>query len=147
MKIERPRVYTIAPGGHFLDVLAKEILAGFPFDETQDSRPLLSDWTILLPTRRAARALSRMLYEKAGHKTLLLPNIRPIGDLDEEHLAQNSEGDLPNASSATGQLFIMLELLHRAQYKSALLVLVSETRYRLLVEADEDRRLLRQKEV
>lgn len=113
MKIERPRVYTIAPGGHFLDVLAKKILAGFPLDETQDSRPLLSDWTILLPTRRAARALSRMLYEKAGHKTLLLPNIRPIGDLDEEHLAQNSEGDLPNAISATGQLFIMLELLQQ----------------------------------
>jgi hypothetical protein len=37
--------------------------------------------------------------------------------------------------------------LHRAKYKSALLVLVSDTRYRLLVEADEDRRLaLRQRD-
>jgi K+-sensing histidine kinase KdpD len=34
----------------------------------------------------------------------------------------------------------MLELLRREQYKSALLARVSETRYRLLVEADEDRR-------
>ena len=36
----------------------------------------------------------------------------------------------------------MLELLRREQYKSALLVRVSDTRYRLLVEADEDRRAI-----
>jgi len=43
-------------------------------------------------------------------------------------------------STLIGLTAAMFELLHRAQYKSALLVLVSETRYRLLVEADEDRR-------
>ena len=45
-------------------------------------------------------------------------------------------------SSLVGLTAIMFELLHRAKYKSALLVLVSDTRYRLLVEADEDRRWL-----
>jgi K+-sensing histidine kinase KdpD len=43
-------------------------------------------------------------------------------------------------SSLVGLTGIMFELLHRAKYNSALHVLVSETRYRLLVEADEDRR-------
>jgi K+-sensing histidine kinase KdpD len=49
-------------------------------------------------------------------------------------------------STLVGLTGVMLELLHRAQYKSVLLALVSDTRYRLLVEADEDRRLLKQKE-
>lgn len=50
-------------------------------------------------------------------------------------------------STLVGLAAVMLELLHRAKYKSALLVLVSDTRYRLLVEADEDRRLaLRQRD-
>lgn len=50
--------------------------------------------------------------------------------------------------SLVGLTAVMLELLHRAQYKAALLVLVSDTRYRLLVEADEDRRsALRQKKI
>ena len=35
---------------------------------------------------------------------------------------------------------LLFELLRREQYKSSLLARVSETRYRLLVEADEDRR-------
>ncbi len=35
---------------------------------------------------------------------------------------------------------LMFELLHRSHYKAELLVRVSESRYRLLVEADEDRR-------
>lgn len=39
----------------------------------------------------------------------------------------------------------MLELLRREQYKSTLLVRVSDTRYRLLVEADEDRRSIMKK--
>jgi K+-sensing histidine kinase KdpD len=39
----------------------------------------------------------------------------------------------------------MFELLRRAQYKAELLIRVSESRYRLLVEADEDRRTILQK--
>lgn len=41
-----------------------------------------------------------------------------------------------------GLAAFMLELLRREQYKSALLARVSDTRYRLLVEADEDRRAI-----
>ncbi len=44
-------------------------------------------------------------------------------------------------ATLVGLAAVMLELLHREKYKSALLVLVSDTRYRLLVEADEDRRI------
>ena len=72
-----PRVYNLAPGGHFLDELAEAVLSGFPVDDAK--RPL-SDWTILLPTRRAARAFADVLRAKKGTRALILPRIKPIGD-------------------------------------------------------------------
>ena len=42
-----------------------------------------------------------------------------------------------------GLAAIMIERLRREQYKSSLLARVSDSRYRLLVEADEDRRTAR----
>lgn len=44
-----------------------------------------------------------------------------------------------------GMAAYMIELLRREQYKSDLLARVSDSRYRLLVEADEDRREARKK--
>lgn len=44
--------------------------------------------------------------------------------------------------SLVGLAAYLIELLRREQYKSALLVRVSDTRYRLLVESDEDRRAI-----
>ena len=41
---------------------------------------------------------------------------------------------------------VLFEWLHREQYKAELLARVSDTRYRLLVEADEDRRAMLKKE-
>jgi ATP-dependent helicase/nuclease subunit B len=106
-----PSVFTIAPGTGFLHELAQQILSGFPLDE-REPKPPLSDWTILLPTRRAARELSKILIEKSGRKALLLPQISPFGDLDEDRLFSESEaGDLPPAISRTGQLLTLISLL------------------------------------
>ena len=50
----------------------------------------LSRITVLLPTRRAARSLReaflRLTGEAAGGAPLLLPRMRPIGDLDADEL-------------------------------------------------------------
>jgi ATP-dependent helicase/nuclease subunit B len=106
-----PSVFTITPGSGFLHVLARKILEGFPLDENTE-KPPLSDWTILLPTRRAARELNTILAEQCGKKALLLPRIKPFGDLDEDRLVGDDEtGDLPGAISRTGQLFMLLSLL------------------------------------
>ena len=54
-----PRLYTIAPGVPFLDTLARAILSGeLPVAGGEPPDQIdLTRWTILLPTRRAARAL------------------------------------------------------------------------------------------
>ncbi|MCP4382661.1 MAG: double-strand break repair protein AddB [Hyphomicrobiales bacterium] len=88
-----PKVYSIPAGAPFLDVLADAVLSGTLSSALTDSSdPLaLADTTILLPTRRAVRALRETLVEKLGGAAAILPAIRPIGDVSEEdHLLDSS---------------------------------------------------------
>ncbi len=84
-----PRLYTIAPSSPFLDTLARAILNGdLPVAGGAPPEKLdLSRWTIFLPTRRAARALAEIFLKISGESALLLPRIRPLGDVDEDALA------------------------------------------------------------
>ncbi|MEP7173620.1 MAG: double-strand break repair protein AddB, partial [Aestuariivirga sp.] len=109
---ERPqRVYTIASDAPFLDILAKAVLRGFPYAEGHH-HPSLAAWTILVPTRRAARALQEKLLVASGKTALVLPQIRPIGDLDEDVLeAQRPDVGLPDAINDIGREFALMTLI------------------------------------
>ena len=121
-----PRVYNLAPGGNFLDVLAKKILEGFPLDPTE-VKPALSRWTILVPTRRAARQLGLILLKQSGQKAIRLPRIRPIGDLEEDQLAEAEfVTALPKAISKSGQFFALFSLLRRWSEENPLITLANE---------------------
>jgi ATP-dependent helicase/nuclease subunit B len=75
-----PRVTTIAPGVSFVDALARGLLA-------RSRDPLeLARGTILLPTRRACRALREAFLRASEGRALLLPRLQPLGDLDAEDL-------------------------------------------------------------
>ncbi len=87
MNADRPRLYSIPPGEPFLDVLATQLL-----NETGGDPLRLSATTVLLPTRRACRALGEAFLRIADGKPLVLPAMRPIGDVDETALAL---GDAP----------------------------------------------------
>jgi ATP-dependent helicase/nuclease subunit B len=104
----QPNVWTCGAG--LTEALARHVLAGFPLQ--QDGPHDLSRWTILVPTRRAARALEDRLFTLSGATALLLPRVRPIGDTDEDLLA----GALPqegiaDAVTPMGQLFLFLTLI------------------------------------
>lgn len=83
-------LFTIPPHQPFLDTLAHGLLrrcAGHPM--------ALARITIMLPTRRACRALqaafleqAEQLYPETPEQTtaLLLPRMQPIGDVDEDEL-------------------------------------------------------------
>jgi len=110
MSIRSPHVFNIAGGQAFLSVLAEEVLGGFPLGPTK--RPL-SDWTILLPTKRAANAFTEILLARSGKNALVLPRVRPLGDLDEDLLHDElPTGELPPPMSA---LATMLELTQLAK--------------------------------
>lgn len=80
----RPQVFSIPAGAPFLPTLADAILSG-RLVRWRDDDPLgLAEITILLPTRRAVRALREVLIAKLGNGAAILPAIRPIGDVSEE---------------------------------------------------------------
>lgn len=92
------RLYTIRAGLPFVDLLAQGLL-----DETAGDPLALSGYTVLLPTRRACRALREAFLRVGEGRALLLPAMRPLGEVDEEELilgevaADGLELDLPPA--------------------------------------------------
>ena len=81
-----PQVFTIAADRPFLATLARGLVA------MAGGEPLkLARMTVLLPTRRAARSLREAFLRLTGEGSdpgapLLLPRMRPIGDLDGDEL-------------------------------------------------------------
>lgn len=74
-------LYTIPPTLSFVDALAKGLLQQAGGDPIA-----LSKMTVLLPNRRACRNLREAFLRESDGRPLLLPAIRPIGDVDEENL-------------------------------------------------------------
>ncbi len=85
-----PRLYTIPSGTPFLDALARTLLADPSLGGKLGTNIPLADLTILLPTRRAVRALGDAFLRIGGGVALLLPAIRPLGDVDEDELVLNA---------------------------------------------------------
>src|SRR5437879_8951315 len=96
MKPAQPQVYTIAAYQPFLATLAAGLLGIAGADPLQ-----LARITVLLPTRRAVRSLREAFLRiapdgKVVGTPLLLPRMRPIGDLDSDELSLSNvrEADL-----------------------------------------------------
>ena len=83
----KPKVYTIPASLPFVDSLASGIRA-----QVGDTPDALSAATILLPTRRACRALRDAFLRNSGGTPVLLPRLLPLGDLDEDELLIGASG-------------------------------------------------------
>lgn len=84
----RPHLFTIAPHGKFLEVLADRILDGTLLGDWPRTGPFwLSDVTIFLPTKRARLRLAEIFADRRGG-AVLLPDIRALG-------AEPGETDAP----------------------------------------------------
>jgi ATP-dependent helicase/nuclease subunit B len=116
-------VFTVPAGEPFLTALARAILsgnlprAGGPAPAILD----LPDITLMLPTRRATRALQEAFLAAAGGRALLLPQIRPINETDEElTLLEELAGvaaagaagdDIPPAVNKRERLLVLTQLV------------------------------------
>jgi len=109
-----PAVFTVPPGVSFVDALAEVVLA-----EAADDPLRLSAATILVPTRRAARALRDAFLRQSEGRPLLLPRMLPLGDLDadEAGLLPEDEGggpdqlELPPAISDLRRRLLLAQLI------------------------------------
>nr|WP_277348874.1 double-strand break repair protein AddB [Sneathiella limimaris] len=104
----------IPPEYPFVDCLARYLLDRYQADLTK-----LGDITILTTTRRAARALQNAFLRETHGKPLLLPRMRPLGDVDEDELAL--EGDLSGDQQKALELPPAIESLRRQLLLSRLI--------------------------
>jgi len=99
-------LFTIPPQVRFLDALAATWLARAGNDPLGAARGL-----ILLPTRRAARALADAFLRVSDGRPLLLPRITAFGALDEAPLALAGALDLPPAVTPERRLAALSRLI------------------------------------
>lgn len=105
-----PRWRAVPAWRPFLEDLAAGVLDWLG-DQTPET---LTDATILLPNRRAARAFSSALGKLAGDRPVLLPQVRPLGDLEEDEppFAPGELGlDLPPAIAPLTRRFEMARMI------------------------------------
>ena len=104
------RIFTIPAGVPFLDALARGILAEGAEDDGIRA-------TVLLPNRRACRALGDAMLRASPDAALLLPAILPIGDIgldegfDAEDVAGSSALDLPPAIPPLRRQLLLAETI------------------------------------
>ncbi|MBL8644742.1 MAG: double-strand break repair protein AddB [Rhodospirillaceae bacterium] len=110
-KAGRPSVFTIPATEHFVEALADGLKA-----EAGDDPLSLARMTVLMPTRRACRAL-REAFLRLGHGTpVLLPRLIPLNDIDadEVELSGFTGLDLPPAiAPLRRQLLLAAMILKR----------------------------------
>jgi ATP-dependent helicase/nuclease subunit B len=114
------RIYTVPSGVPFLKALAQGLLA---MHQSTDDAFALAAVTVLLPTRRAVRGLEEAFLDSLGpgeDAALLLPRMRPLGDVDEEELATGEDANgfgaefelgLPPAVSSLRRQVSLAELI------------------------------------
>ncbi|WP_242912820.1 double-strand break repair protein AddB [Brevundimonas pishanensis] len=107
---DTPRWYTIAAQRPFLEDLAAGVLSWLGTRPPEE----LSDATILLPNRRAARAFTAALSKLSEDRPVLLPQVRPLGDLEEDEppFTPGALGlDLPPAIPALTRRFELAKMI------------------------------------
>ncbi|MBO1358245.1 double-strand break repair protein AddB [Acetobacter sacchari] len=104
-------VFTIPAHLRFLDEIAARWAAGVDNDVER-----IGDGAILLPGRRAARALTEAFLRHADGRAVLLPRIMPIGGLDEAEIALGSSDSLllPPAVPTMRRLAVLTRLVLQA---------------------------------
>lgn len=106
------RVATIPAGAPFVDCLAARLLE----HHGPDGDGRLPDTLVLLPTRRAVRGLTEAFLRVSEGRALLLPLMRPLGDLSEDDAPINlldpvDEEGLPAAIPDTRRRLILSRLV------------------------------------
>jgi ATP-dependent helicase/nuclease subunit B len=98
----------------FVDTLANGLIT-----ETIDNQLKLSSMLILLPTKRSCRALREAFIRYSSGKSLLLPRMRPLGDIDEEELVLFNDNNitLPQAVPELHRRLLLTNLILKINSK------------------------------
>lgn len=108
MSAPAPQLFTIPQGVPFVDAMAEGLIGRHGAEPLAFSRV-----TVLLPNRRACRALAEAFLRRSGGRAMLLPAIQPLGDVDEEELTLSGAAtlDLPPAVSTLRRQLLLTRLV------------------------------------
>ncbi len=110
--VRKPAVFSISPDQPFVDTLARGIL-----EDTGGDPLALSALTVLLPTRRACRALREAFLRLNDGQPLLLPRLMPLSDMAEDdalfssYIASESHADIPPPISPLRRQLMLARLI------------------------------------
>lgn len=110
------QVYNIPAARPFLRDLAAGILR-----QAEETGTPLPRFLIMLPNRRSCRDLRNMFLELSGGRPVLLPAIRPLGDVDAEELSFSLApelaaelADMPPAMESLSRQILLARLVQKA---------------------------------
>ena len=102
-----PHIFNIPTSCSLVDILASQLL-----DKYKDNLFDLTNVTIFLPNRRAARELKNAFIRLHGLNATLLPKILPLGSIDEDgFFFAGNDLDLPPVISTTERLLLFIRLI------------------------------------
>ncbi len=110
----RPTIFTIPAHVAFADALVAGLIARYGGDALGLARV-----TVILPNRRAVRAVTDAFVRAAGDRGLLLPRLAPIGDLDADEALGRfaddlaTESDLPPAIDEMERRLVLAQLVRK----------------------------------
>lgn len=132
------KIYNISSGLSFVDAFVKGLMEKIGNDPMK-----LSQYLLLLPSRRACRAMADAFLRASEGRPILLPQMQPIGDVDAEELivTGNEElEELPAISKLERQL-LLAKLVQQADKEKSFdqAVSMSSELGRFLDEIQADR--------
>lgn len=106
-------LFSISPDQPFADTLAEGLMA-----ETHGDPVRLAQYLILLPNRRAARALREAFLRHSKGQPMLLPRMRAVDQVDEDEIAFFEEGplDLTPAISGLERRMMLARMIQSAHF-------------------------------
>lgn len=90
--MRQPELFSIPPHVAFVDALARGLL-----DRCAGDPLALARTHVLLPNRRATRALTDAFVRLSGNGWLLLPRMTPVGDIGDDSFDRFAGGETPIA--------------------------------------------------
>ncbi|MFN7039072.1 MAG: double-strand break repair protein AddB [Alphaproteobacteria bacterium] len=113
-------VYNIAARFKFSETLVDNI-----FEEANGDLFKISQYVILLPSRRACRNLRSAFLKKTSGKPMLLPSMYPLGEVDEEelnidNLAAGNHFEINSSISSLEQRILLTKLIKKYSPKKNL---------------------------
>lgn len=111
-----PKIFNIGASNNFVEEVAAKFLAEY------EIRPLaLAEVLFLLPNRRACKALADAFVKLKGMSPMLLPQMLPVGDVEEDELLLTGANldaameQLPPEIDANERLMIFIKLVMAKQ--------------------------------